>query len=126
MTVPRPSKKPRVIQYSMRKERAKLKRDLLTGKSQILLPVESERVNVIDDKKQKQKQKLLGKDDAMKKTKSEKNIKEKKDVRSGLDNIEEFVASNFIEHTISSHLKEMDKKRRIRVYEKDPKHSNYD
>merc|ERR1712157_235553 len=87
--------------------------------SQILLPMESERVNVIDDDTKKmKKQKMLGQDDndTIKKTKSE-----KKDVRSGLDKIEEFVANNFIEHTISSHLKEMDKKRRVRVYEKNTK-----
>ena len=112
--------RPRVIQFSMRKERAKLKRELLKGKNQFLLPVDQG-----DDMK------MLGKDDdtklltdgGMEEFEREMRKKGRKEIelkhsKSGLQKMEEYVSNNFIEQTVSSHIKQLEKTRRMRVYEK--------
>eukprot|EP01084_Bolivina_argentea_P021042 39083_1 len=106
MTVPRPSKKPKFLQYSLRKERAGLKRQLEAGRNQILLPIDKEIVAIDDGK--------------MKDNDSDKYDKIVRDVdKSGLDKMEEFVADNFMETTMNDHMKKMNKARkRIKPYER--------
>lgn len=106
--------RPRAIQFSMRKERAKLKQELLKGKNQFLLPMD-----------QGPDAKMLGNDDTKLLTEFEEGAREKgkremelKYSKSGLQKMEEFVADNFIEQTVSSHIKQLEKSRRIRVFEK--------
>ncbi len=117
----------------MKKERAKLKQELLAGKNQLLLPFEGQNdLNMVDDGKKNKKQKLLT-EKSEKEYEQELYVKSKKQMelkydKSGLDKMQEFVADNFIEQTVSNHVKEIQNRRKIKAYEQPnkSKKSKYD
>ena len=105
----------------MRKERAKLKRELLKGKNQFLLPMDQEQdIRMLEDGNDT---KLLSESDGLMEMERGMREKGKKEMeikysKSGLQKMEEYVADNFIKQTVSSHIKQLEKSRRLRVFEK--------
>mmetsp|Transcript_7987 Transcript_7987/g.12331 ORF Transcript_7987/g.12331 Transcript_7987/m.12331 type:complete len:606 (+) Transcript_7987:74-1891(+) len=134
MQVPRPAKKPKAIQRSMRRERAKLKQELTAGKHKILLPFEADQMNgqqLIREGNTPQKSaKYLtsGKDEqqqqqqnaaAQKAYNTAREELELKYEKSGYEKMEKFVADNFIQQTIATHIKQQQQQRsNIKVYQK--------
>ena len=105
----------------MRKERAKLKRELLKGKNQFLLPMDQEQdMRMLDSGRDTTMLTESGGLTEMERGMKEKGKKEMemKYSKSGLQKMEEYVADNFIRQTVSSHIKQLEKSRRIRVFEK--------
>ena len=109
----------------MRKERAGLRQEIAAGRAQFLLPFEGgDNTKMLENK---DGPRLLTSDEVkVEKSKQEMEMrfgkdtskdKDSKDFKSGLDKMEEFVSENFVDETISDHLKQMEKRRRLKVYE---------
>ena len=92
----------------MRKQRAKLKQELAAGKAQILLPtqIQTEQGMIDNDETSL---KLLN-DDQVKYTESKKET----EVKSALNSMEQFVSDNFVQQTISNHVENMKKRRKVK------------
>jgi len=126
MTAPRPSKKPRVIQFSMRRERARLKREALSGKNQFLLPMDrGHELEAVAGGGDADKLLSDGRSAAGDAERAQHDDRGRRRAtataehsRSGLEKMEHFVSANFIEQTVSSHFKQLEQSRRSKAFER--------
>ena len=98
----------------MRKERAGLKQEIAAGRSQLLLPFEAKDEGKMLENKNEPRL-LTGETNKEMKMRFDKEDNYK--YKSGLDKMEQFVNDNFVNETISDHLKQMEKGKKLKVYQ---------